>query len=136
MAFVIGQAWRKSAWIISLAADCLFEKVELRSLLQKPHFQSFFPVGGAYLHKACHDISSVSSIYPTLRKYTPTANMAALAPLGTHTRPYRDYLTPSLHTRFIRASKYTVLLCYVIACWMSEWNNSEPNLHARELPLI
>ncbi|KAH6639458.1 nucleoporin protein Ndc1-Nup [Boeremia exigua] len=49
--------------------------------------------------------------------------MAALAPLGTGTRPYRDYLTPSLHTRFIRASRYTILLCYVIACWMGEWKS-------------
>ncbi|UPX16834.1 uncharacterized protein EKO05_0007217 [Ascochyta rabiei] len=49
--------------------------------------------------------------------------MAALAPLGTHTRPYRDYLTPSLHTRFVRASKYTLLLCYAMACWMGNWNH-------------
>ncbi|KAF3007762.1 hypothetical protein E8E13_010132 [Curvularia kusanoi] len=49
--------------------------------------------------------------------------MATLAPLGTGTRPYRDYLTPSLHARFIRASKYTLLLCYAIACWMGEWTN-------------
>ncbi|KAJ4994281.1 nucleoporin protein Ndc1-Nup [Stagonosporopsis vannaccii] len=49
--------------------------------------------------------------------------MAALTPLGTGTRPYRDYLTPSLHTRFIRASRYTILLCYAIACWMGEWNS-------------
>ncbi|KAJ8117733.1 hypothetical protein OPT61_g1138 [Boeremia exigua] len=49
--------------------------------------------------------------------------MATLTPLGTGTRPYRDYLTPSLHTRFIRASRYTILLCYGIACWMGEWNS-------------
>ncbi|KAG9204481.1 hypothetical protein G6514_000940 [Epicoccum nigrum] len=49
--------------------------------------------------------------------------MATVAPLGTGTRPYRDYLTPSLHTRFVRASKYTLLLCYAIACWMAEWNS-------------
>lgn len=49
--------------------------------------------------------------------------MATVAPLGTGTRPYRDYLTPSLHARFIRASKYTLLLCYAIACWMAQWNS-------------
>ncbi|KAF1928707.1 uncharacterized protein M421DRAFT_420601 [Didymella exigua CBS 183.55] len=49
--------------------------------------------------------------------------MATLAPLGTGTRPYRDYLTPALHSRFIRASRYTILLCYAIACWQSKWDN-------------
>jgi len=47
----------------------------------------------------------------------------ALAPLGTQVRPYRDYLTPALHRRFNKASRYTLLLCYAIACWMGEWNN-------------
>ncbi|EMD68385.1 hypothetical protein COCSADRAFT_196339 [Bipolaris sorokiniana ND90Pr] len=47
----------------------------------------------------------------------------ALAQLGTQVRPYRDYLTPALHRRFNRASKYTLLLCYAIACWMGEWAN-------------
>ncbi|KAF1946180.1 hypothetical protein EJ02DRAFT_431092 [Clathrospora elynae] len=47
----------------------------------------------------------------------------ALASLGAQVRPYRDYLTPALHRRFNKASRYTLLLCYVIACWMGEWNN-------------
>ncbi|KAF1835081.1 hypothetical protein BDW02DRAFT_568368 [Decorospora gaudefroyi] len=47
----------------------------------------------------------------------------ALAPLGTQVRPYRDYLTPALHRRFNKASRYTLLLCYMIACWMGEWDN-------------
>jgi nucleoporin NDC1 len=47
----------------------------------------------------------------------------ALAPLGTQVRPYRDYLTPALHRRFNKASRYTLLLCYAIACWMGEWDN-------------
>ncbi|KAJ4403568.1 hypothetical protein N0V91_006441 [Didymella pomorum] len=49
--------------------------------------------------------------------------MATLAPLGTGTRPYRDYLTPALHSRFIRASRYTFVLCYAIALWQSKWDN-------------
>ncbi|KAF2025464.1 hypothetical protein EK21DRAFT_76374 [Setomelanomma holmii] len=47
----------------------------------------------------------------------------ALAPLGVHVRPYRDYLTPALHRRFSKASRYTLLLCYVTACIMGEWDN-------------
>ncbi|CAA9964106.1 Ndc1-Nup domain containing protein [Pyrenophora teres f. maculata] len=46
-----------------------------------------------------------------------------LAALGTPVRPYRDYLTPALHRRFNKASRYTLLLCYAIACWMGEWDN-------------
>jgi hypothetical protein len=52
----------------------------------------------------------------------PVAIMA-LAPLGVQVRPYRDYLTPALHRRFNKASRYTLLLCYLIACWMGEWDN-------------
>lgn len=41
----------QSAWVVSWAADCLFEKVELLSLLlhHPPHLtsQSFLPPGGA-----------------------------------------------------------------------------------------
>lgn len=37
----------KSAWTVSWAADCLFEKVELLSRLHQPHFRSFLLVGGA-----------------------------------------------------------------------------------------
>jgi nucleoporin NDC1 len=47
----------------------------------------------------------------------------ALAPLGAQVRPYRDYLTPALHRRFNKASRYTLLLCYAIACWMGEWDS-------------
>ncbi|KAH7084796.1 nucleoporin protein Ndc1-Nup [Paraphoma chrysanthemicola] len=47
----------------------------------------------------------------------------ALSPLGVHVRPYRDYLTPALHRRFSKASRYTLLLCYVTACVMGEWDN-------------
>jgi nucleoporin NDC1 len=47
----------------------------------------------------------------------------ALQPLGVQVRPYRDYLTPALHRRFNKASRYTLLLCYIIACWMGEWNS-------------
>jgi len=47
----------------------------------------------------------------------------AAAPLGAHTRPYRDYLTPALHGRFTRASRYTLLLCYLIACWMGNYDS-------------
>ncbi|KAF7571660.1 Ndc1-Nup domain containing protein [Pyrenophora tritici-repentis] len=43
----------------------------------------------------------------------------ALAPV----RPYRDYLTPALHRRFNKASRYTLLLCYIIALWMGQWDN-------------
>jgi nucleoporin NDC1 len=50
----------------------------------------------------------------------------ALAPLGAHVRPYRDYLTPALHRRFSNASRYTLLLCYVTACAMGEWDNGAP----------
>jgi nucleoporin NDC1 len=49
--------------------------------------------------------------------------MAALAPLGVQVRPYRDYLTPALHSRFTRASRYTLVLCYLIAVFMGEWDN-------------
>lgn len=58
----------------------------------------------------------------------------ALAPLGTQVRPYRDYLTPALHRRFNRASKYTLLLCYAIACWMGEWENRK--VHAARVENI
>lgn len=41
----------QSVWVVSWAADCLFEKVELLSLLlhHPPHLtsQSFLPPGGA-----------------------------------------------------------------------------------------
>ncbi|CAO2658433.1 Nn.00g061560.m01.CDS01 [Neocucurbitaria sp. VM-36] len=47
----------------------------------------------------------------------------ALVPLGVQVRPYRDYLTPALHRRFNKAGRYTLLLCYVIALWMGEWDN-------------
>jgi nucleoporin NDC1 len=47
----------------------------------------------------------------------------ALAPLGLQVRPYRDYLTPALHSRFTRASRYTLVLCYLIAVFMGEWDN-------------
>ncbi|KAL6706152.1 hypothetical protein ACN47E_006068 [Coniothyrium glycines] len=47
----------------------------------------------------------------------------APAPLGAQVRPYRDYLTPALHRRFNKASLYTLLLCYVTACWMAEWSS-------------
>jgi putative Ca2+/H+ antiporter (TMEM165/GDT1 family) len=40
-------------------------------------------------------------------------------------RPYRDYLTPALHRRFNKASRYTLLFCYVIACFMGEWDDRE-----------
>lgn len=57
----------------------------------------------------------------------------ALAPvLGTQVRPYRDYLTPSLHRRFNKASRYTLLICYAVACWMGEWDSCEnSNLDTR-----
>ncbi|KAL5115046.1 hypothetical protein ACEQ8H_007087 [Pleosporales sp. CAS-2024a] len=48
----------------------------------------------------------------------------ALPTLGAHVRPYRDYLTPALHRRFTKASRYTLLLCYLIACFMGEWNSA------------
>jgi nucleoporin NDC1 len=40
-------------------------------------------------------------------------------------RPYRDFLTPALHRRFTKASRYTLLICYLIACFMGEWDNGE-----------
>ncbi|KAF2872410.1 nucleoporin protein Ndc1-Nup [Massariosphaeria phaeospora] len=46
-----------------------------------------------------------------------------MAAPATQTRPYRDFLTPSLHRRFTDASGYTIALCYFIALWMGEWNN-------------
>jgi nucleoporin NDC1 len=49
----------------------------------------------------------------------------ALPTLGAQVRPYRDYLTPALHTRFTKASRYTLLLCYLIALFMGEWDNRE-----------
>ncbi|OAK99733.1 hypothetical protein IQ06DRAFT_275963 [Phaeosphaeriaceae sp. SRC1lsM3a] len=45
------------------------------------------------------------------------------AALGAQVRPYRDYLTPVLHSRFNQASRYTLLICYAIACLMGEWDN-------------
>ncbi|KAF2692180.1 hypothetical protein K458DRAFT_285450 [Lentithecium fluviatile CBS 122367] len=42
--------------------------------------------------------------------------MAALA----QARPYRDFLTPALHKRFLDASLYTILLCYCISIWMGD----------------
>ncbi|KAF1849599.1 uncharacterized protein K460DRAFT_372072 [Cucurbitaria berberidis CBS 394.84] len=47
----------------------------------------------------------------------------AIVPLGAQVRPYRDYLTPALHRRFNKASRYTLILCYAIACWMGEWDS-------------
>lgn len=47
-------------------------------------------------------------------------------------RPYRDYLTPALHRRFNKASRYTLLLCYAIACWMGDWDNCTQS-HLRAL---
>jgi nucleoporin NDC1 len=47
----------------------------------------------------------------------------ASAPLGVQVRPYRDYLTPALHSRFTKASRYTLLLCYLTALFMGEWDN-------------
>ncbi|KAH4842280.1 hypothetical protein HBH75_215560 [Parastagonospora nodorum] len=48
----------------------------------------------------------------------------ALPTLGAQVRPYRDFLTPALHRRFTKASRYTLLLCYFIACFMGEWDNA------------
>lgn len=47
----------------------------------------------------------------------------ATVQLGTQVRQYSDYLTPALHRRFNKAARYTLLLCYAIACWMGEWDN-------------
>lgn len=47
----------------------------------------------------------------------------AAATLGAQVRPYRDYLTPVLHSRFNKASRYTLLLCYFIALVMGEWDS-------------
>ncbi|KAF2833403.1 hypothetical protein CC86DRAFT_311204 [Ophiobolus disseminans] len=49
--------------------------------------------------------------------------LTPLVPLGAQVRPYRDYLTPALHRRFNKASRYTLLFCYAIACFMGEWDN-------------
>ena len=57
-------------------------------------------------------------------------------------RPYRDYLTPALHRRFNKASRYTLLLCYAIACWMGEWDNCKwwsgqgSAAHANSYPVL
>ncbi|KAF2471607.1 uncharacterized protein BDR25DRAFT_260073 [Lindgomyces ingoldianus] len=40
------------------------------------------------------------------------------------TRPYRDFMTPALHRRFMSASLYTYGLCYLIAIWMGKWDSS------------
>ncbi|KAH8701480.1 nucleoporin protein Ndc1-Nup [Phaeosphaeriaceae sp. PMI808] len=48
----------------------------------------------------------------------------ALTPVGVQVRPYRDYLTPSLHRRFNKASRYTLLLCYLMACVMGDWSDA------------
>ncbi|ORY10848.1 nucleoporin protein Ndc1-Nup [Clohesyomyces aquaticus] len=39
------------------------------------------------------------------------------------TRPYRDFMTPALHRRFMSASIYTFGLCYAIAIWMGQWDS-------------
>lgn len=39
-------------------------------------------------------------------------------------RPYRDFLTPSLHRRFTNAALVTLGVCYVVAVWMGEWNST------------
>jgi len=54
--------------------------------------------------------------------------IAPLVPLGSQVRPYRDYLTPALHRRFNKASRYTLLFCYAIACFMGEWTSRKPCL--------
>ncbi|KAJ4294536.1 hypothetical protein N0V90_008227 [Kalmusia sp. IMI 367209] len=41
----------------------------------------------------------------------------------THTRPYRDFLTPVLHKRFTNAASYTLLLCWLISVWQGTWNH-------------
>ncbi|KAF2013697.1 hypothetical protein BU24DRAFT_244152 [Aaosphaeria arxii CBS 175.79] len=42
---------------------------------------------------------------------------------AVNARPYRDFLTTSLHRRFAKASFYTLFLCWVIAIWMGDWNS-------------
>ncbi|KAF2707074.1 hypothetical protein K504DRAFT_483270 [Pleomassaria siparia CBS 279.74] len=43
-----------------------------------------------------------------------------MAILASQARPYRDFLTPVLHSRFTKASLYTFALCYFIAIWMGK----------------
>ena len=47
-------------------------------------------------------------------------NCTTMATIATQPRPYRDFLTPALHSRFTEASLYTFGLCYLIAIWMGE----------------
>ncbi|KAF2256680.1 hypothetical protein BU26DRAFT_445653 [Trematosphaeria pertusa] len=42
---------------------------------------------------------------------------------GAQARPYKDFLTPSLHKRFADASFYTLILCFFIAVWMGDLDN-------------
>ncbi|KAF2117664.1 nucleoporin protein Ndc1-Nup [Lophiotrema nucula] len=39
------------------------------------------------------------------------------------TRPYRDFLMPSLHRRFVKAISWSTLLCYIISVWMGQWTH-------------
>ncbi|KAF2280589.1 uncharacterized protein EI97DRAFT_428678 [Westerdykella ornata] len=41
----------------------------------------------------------------------------------TTPRPYRDFMMPALHRRFVRAAFCTVLLCYGIAILMTGWHS-------------
>ncbi|KAF2262292.1 nuclear envelope protein-like protein [Lojkania enalia] len=42
---------------------------------------------------------------------------------GANPRPYRGFLIPSLHRRFINASFYSAVVCYIISVWMGQWNH-------------
>lgn len=117
----------KHAATCSSADPCLFDgNLGVFVSLQRPARNHFccppprFPLARRRFFISCYAIA-VSSLIHSLQPQLTAA--MALAQLGTQVRPYRDYLTPALHRRFNRASKYTLLLCYAIACWMGEWAN-------------
>ena len=72
----------------------------------------------------CHCFTSPVRLRPPAPVCSPCLALMAPAPLGASPRPYRDFLTPALHRRFNKASRYTLVLCYATAVWMAEWDSS------------
>jgi len=67
---------------------------------------------------------------PTYLCFSTSTSSAYMATIQSRAiaRPYRDFLTPSLHRRFTNAALLTLVLCYVEAVWMGQWNSRSTSI--------
>lgn len=54
---------------------------------------------------------------------------ASSAPRAVGPRPYRDFLTPSLHRRFTNAAFIGLVTCWIVAISMAEPSRQSPSLY-------